>query len=434
MEPEIPLKATALRGILKYVPLFRGETFVIAVDGSVVADAGFRSLLTDLAVLHSLNIRLVLVHGVGQQIRTLSTERDLPITDAYGDGPTDEATLQLALDAGGQVLAALQAGFTERGIPCALPNAVRLTERGIIRGTDYQRSGRVEKVEGALLSQLLAAGTTPILSPVAADRSGRLLRANADEVAAAVATKLGASKLIFLTSHTGLVVHGERLTNLPVDQLEPLLAGEATGMEPQVQGKARAALVALRGGTPRVHILDGRVRGGLLTEIFDKVGLGTMIHSNDYEQIRPAGPADAEAILQLVREGMRGDALRARGAEELAGEIADYFLYEIDGGLVACAALHPQADGRSAELASVFVHPSYQGRGIGSRLVGFAEKRASELGLDRLYALSTQSSPFFREACGFTETDAATLPEPLRGLHATACRGSRVLTKSLFPS
>ncbi|MGE9291801.1 MAG: amino-acid N-acetyltransferase, partial [Puniceicoccales bacterium] len=200
-EGESPIKPTDLRGILKYVPMFRGQTFVISVDGSVVAHEGFRNLLMDLAVFRSLNIRVVLVHGVGQQIRSLGEKRGVPILDAYGSGPTNEEVLQLAIESSGDVSTRILSQFTELGVSCAIPNAVRATERGIIRGEDFLLTGKVEKVDAPVLENLLSAGITPVISPVAANRSGQILRVNSDAIAAEIAGELNASKLIFLTSH-----------------------------------------------------------------------------------------------------------------------------------------------------------------------------------------------------------------------------------------
>ncbi len=430
-ETEAPIKPTDLRGILKYVPMFRGQTFVVSVDGSVVADEGFRNLLMDLAVFRSLNIRVVLVHGVGQQIRTLGEARGIPITDAYGSGPTSEDVLQLAIESSGHVSNRILALFTELGVSCAMPNAIRATERGIIRGEDLLLTGKVEKVDASVLESLLSAGITPLISPVAASRSGLVLRVNSDSIAAAIASELKASKLIFLTSHNALSVNGQSLLNVPATELRKTISDNPSSVPPELLSKVKCSLDALSAGTPRAHILDGRIFGALLTEVFDKVGLGTMIHSNEYDQIRSAQPSDLHSLHNLIRNAAESDALRERSLESIQEGLADFFLYEIDGSLVACAALIPYPEENVAEVASVFVQPAYQGRGVGLKMVQYAEKKAAALGFQKLFALSTQSFSFFREVCHFREVPIEDLPRARQESLLTSGRRSKIHMKDL---
>jgi len=430
-ENELPIKPTDLRGILKYVPMFRGQTFVISVDGSVVAHEGFRNLLMDLAVFRSLNIRVVLVFGVGQQIRSLGKQRGVAISDAYGAGPTSEEVLNLAIESSGHVSTKIHAQFTELGVSCAMPNAIRATERGIIRGQDFLLTGKVEKVHATILENLLANGITPVISPVAATRSGQILRVNSDGIAAEIASALDASKLIFLTSQPGLRIHGQSLLNVPSDDLRRIIADEPESVPSELLSKVQASLEALSNGTPRAHILDGRIFGALLTEVFDKVGLGTMIHSNEYDQIRPARSSDAHALHNLITNAASSDAVRERSLESIEEALDEFFLYEIDDSLVACAALTNYPDSDMAEIASVFVQPFYQGRGVGLKMIRYAEQLAARKGIARLFALSTQSFSFFTQVCGFREGDADDLPSSRRESLQVSGRRSRILIKNL---
>jgi len=413
--------------------MFRGQTFVVSIDGSVVAHQGLRNLLMDVAVFRSLNIRIILVHGVGQQIRFLGKERGVPIVDPYGSGPTSQDVLQLAIEASGHVSTQMKAQFTELGVSCATPNAIRATERGIIRGEDYLLTGKVEKVDGPMLESLLSAGITPLISPVAANRKGKILRVNSDAIAAEVAAELNASKLIFLTSHPGLTVHGQSLLNVPAEELKVTMAEESSAIPSELISKVQASLSALAEGTPRAHILDGRVFGALLTEVFDKVGLGTMIHSNEYDQIRPANAGDVHSLFNLITNAASSDAVRARTLKSIEDSIDDFFLYEIDGSLVACAALSTYPDDNSAEITSVLVQPFYQGRGVGLKMIQYAEQMAVDRGLDRLFALSTQSYAFFQDVCQFREGSAEELPEARRASLQQSGRRSKVLVKDLNP-
>ncbi|MGB0743766.1 MAG: amino-acid N-acetyltransferase, partial [Opitutales bacterium] len=310
---DFTIKPTDLRGILKYVPMFREQIFVIAIDGSLVAHEMFRNVLLDIAVLRSLNIKIVLVHGIGQQLRELGETRGVEISDAYGEGATDEATLQLATEATASVNLQIVRGLTRNKLRCAATNAVRSKEIGILKGKDQQLSGNVDKLDIKMIHQLLESDTIPVVAPIAFNRDGNSLRINSDLLAAELASNLDASKLIFLTTDEGLKLEGNLITNLPVAELEKLLNDPASDSIPErLRSKSAYAIKAIRAGSPRAHILDGRIFGVLLNEVFDKVGVGTMVYSNDYESIRPAIPADAYSIFNITRNAVQADALLAR--------------------------------------------------------------------------------------------------------------------------
>lgn len=428
---ETPIKPSDLRGILQYVPLFRDHTFVISVDGSIVADDNFANVLTDIAVLRSLNIRLLLVHGVGRQIKELSQARGTAITDAYGNGPTDAATLALATEAAAMVSHQIIQGLTRNSLACAVTNAARATETGVLKSVDQGHSGKIDKIDLGMIGSLLEHGLIPLFSPIVFDREGNPLRINSDHLACELAIQLGASKLIYLTPHPGLLLDGRVVMNIPLEALVAKLRQNPDEIDPRLRSKARYAAHGLEAGVPRAHILDGRVFGGLLTEIFDKVGLGTMIHANEYQRIRPARRKDVPAIFNIIRNAARSEALRHRSRQSVDKNIDHFFVYEVDDSLIGCAALIPDDDGRCAELASVLVQPFYQGKGVGKKLVDYALDLARARGFEYILALSTQAAGFFRNVCGFADAAEQDLPPPRRQEYALSKRQSRIFIKRI---
>lgn len=405
------IKPTDLRGILKYVPMFRGQVFVIAVDGSLVGHEMFRNVLLDIAVLRSLNIKVVLVHGIGQQLRELADARDIEISDAYGEGVTDETTLQLATEATASVNLQIVQGLTRNKLRCAATNAVRSKEIGILKGKDQELSGNVDKLDIKLIHQLLDSDTIPVVAPIAFNREGNSLRINSDLLAAELASSLEASKLIFLTTHESLQVEGHLVTNLMVAELEALLKDPAAHSIPErLRSKAAHAIKAIRAGTPRAHILDGRIFGVLLNEVFDKVGIGTMIYNNDYESIRPAIAADAYSIFNITRNAMQSDALLERTQQYVESEIANFLVYEIDGSLIGCVHLRNYGDRETVEIGSVYVQPFYQKKGVGRKLVEYVCQESKRKGIKRVVALTTQATRFFTAVCEFEEGSYEDLP------------------------
>ncbi|MBO5782169.1 MAG: amino-acid N-acetyltransferase, partial [Opitutales bacterium] len=214
------IKAADLRSILEYVPLYRDQIFVISIDGSVVDCGNFSNLATDIAVLRSLSINVVIVHGIGKQIKQLGLQRGVALSDVYGNNPVDDATLELAREVSAGAMQKIQEAFAVLEIKTAATNAIRATEVGIISGVDFLNAGRIDKIDFDTLKQLLGLGIIPIISPIAVNRKGKVFRLNSDELAAETAIALKASKLIYMTETKGLAVENEKAVSIPLDKAE----------------------------------------------------------------------------------------------------------------------------------------------------------------------------------------------------------------------
>src|SRR3954463_2212945 len=244
------IKPTDLRGILKYVPRFQGQIFIIAIDGSIVADENFGNLLVDIAVLRSLGIKVVLAHGISHQLQELSAARQIPISNSDGTGITDAATLDLAIRASSRVAHALIEGLSQNALKCATTNAVRALPVGIIKGVDQQLTGKVERVDKDFLSELIDRQVVPIVSPIGFAPDGRSLRVNSDLLAAELAEALHATKIIYLTPAPGLEIDNEVKRDISVDALRKLLADEPERLADGSRSKAAHAVKAIETGTP----------------------------------------------------------------------------------------------------------------------------------------------------------------------------------------
>src|SRR5512144_1905730 len=221
--PQSTVKLTDLRGILQYIPQFREKTFVISVDGAIVTDENFGNILLDVAVLRSLNIRVVLVHGASAQIKTLAAERNLKPSDLDGAGITDAETLQLALTAANRLTHEILEGLSANDLRAACTNAIIAHPMGIIHGVDHLFTGKVERVDVELFQTLLAQGIVPVVPPLGFDGDGKTYRVNSDHVAVAVADALKATKIIFITTMDGLVHQGQLIRQMLASDLEEIL-------------------------------------------------------------------------------------------------------------------------------------------------------------------------------------------------------------------
>ena len=426
------IKPTDLRGILKYVPRFQGQIFVLALDGSIVADDNFGNLLVDIAVLRSLGIKVVLVHGIGQQIQELSVLRGVPITNNDGTGVTDAATLDLAIRASARVSHLVLEGLTQNSLKAALTNAVRALPVGIIKGVDQQLTGKVERVDRDFITHILDEGIVPIIQPIGFGPDGKSLRINSDLLAAELAEALLATKIIYLTPAPGMEIDGEIRREISIDVLRDILRTKPERIAELVRSKAQNAVRAIETGTPRVHIVDGRLLDGLLNEIFSGEGVGSLVYGNDYQQIRRDTRRDVRALYSLIRGGVKREELIHRTQQAIEKNIDQFYVFEIDENIIACVTLyfypgHPTM----AELGTLYVLPFYHNRGIGRKMVEYASLRAKEKGATTLVALSTQNFGFFTGVAGFEEADKSILPEARLKTYEESGRNPRVLIKTL---
>ena len=424
------MKLTDLRGILQYVPQFREKTFIIAVDASIVRDENFGNILLDIAVLRSLNIRVVLVHGAAEQIKALAEKESVPPSNLDGTGVTDAPTLQLAIDAANRLTHEILEGLSANELRAVCTNAIITHPLGIIRGIDHLFTGKVERVDAELLQTLLNLGMVPVVSPLGFNGDGKTYRANSDSVAVAVAEALKAAKLIFI-SHDGLRYKGQLIRHMVVTDLRNLLHLGDSGFEPEMVSKARHAADACAAGIQRVHVVNGREDEGLLAEVFSNEGIGSLIYANEYEQIRPAKKKDIRAIQQITKKAVEAEELMRRTRTEIEKNLSDYYIFEIDNNPVACIALHVYPEQHKGELASLFVDAAHENQGIGRKLIHFIENKARELGLSELIALSTQAFTFFESKGGFVEGTPDDLPPGRREKYNQSGRNSKVLVKNL---
>jgi amino-acid N-acetyltransferase len=428
------MKPTDLRGILHYIPQFREKTFVLALDGAIVTDENFATLLLDVAVLRSLNIRVVLVHGASAQIRLLADEQKISASNLDGAGITDAATLQLALNAANRLTHEILEGLSANDLRAVCPNVIIAHPLGIIQGVDHLFTGKVERVDVEMLQTLLTQGIIPIIPPLGFDGDGRTYRVNSDGVALAVAEALKATKLIFITAQDGILVQGRLIRQMLVADLESVLALQKDDIAPELLSKALHAVAACKAGIPRVHVINGKVDEGLLAEVFSNEGIGTLIYANEYQQIRRALKKDVRAIQLLTKSAVESEELVKRTRAVIEKNLADYFIFEIDKNPVACVALHVFPEQKKGELACLYVNPLHENRGIGRKLIQFIENKAREMGLNELITLSTQAFTYFQSKAGFAEGTPDDLPPARREKYDQSGRNSKVLVKKLTKS
>ena len=284
---------SALKHAAPYIRLYKKKIFVLKAGGEVFASAdATRHLLEQVALLHQVGIRVVLVHGGGPQLTELATALGVPTQMVGGRRVTDKQTLDVTtMVLNGQINTRILAACRDLHLPAVGISGV---DAGLIKAhkrppvdveghaggpVDFGFVGDIDSVDTDVVRAQLDNGMVPIVSPLSADDSGMVLNINADTVAAALATALGASKLILTMGAPGILEDRHNpsslVSYLDLDDLEELRGNGslAEGMLP----KARAIEAAIRGGVPRVHLISYKIPDSLLLEIFTNEGTGTLV-------------------------------------------------------------------------------------------------------------------------------------------------------------
>jgi amino-acid N-acetyltransferase len=425
------MKVSDLRGILTYVPRFREKIFVVAVDGEVAASPNFSNILLDLAVLRSLSVKIILVHGAALQIERLAAARGVTLSNTDGTGITDEVTLQVALDAATTLMNDFMQGLTSVDLRATYANIIIAHPAGIIGGVDHLHTGKVERVDREALGLFLNAGMIPVIPPIGFDGEGRTFRVNSDTIALEVAEAMQAMKIIYLSSKDGVVIGGALLQQLSIAEADEIAKKKRALVDRNTLSKVEAAARACRNGVPRVHIINGNADESLLAEVFSAEGVGTMIYGNDYQQIRRVFKKDIRSVLELIKQSVDHAELVKRTRADILAQLDDYWVLEIDRQLVACVAVHFYPEAQKAELACLYVSKHHEGQGYGRKLMAFAEQLALQRGTRHLIALSTQTFNYFVSKGGYIEVSPDELPTERRKKYDTSGRNSKVLQKTL---
>lgn len=423
------------RGSAPYIDAHRGCTFVIHVEGEAF-QGPCEALIQDLALLHTLGVKLVLIFGCKPQAQTALIEAGHPLQQHCGRWIVDQSGMEVITAQTQQLRMMIEARFSV-GLPntplhgldivTVSGNFVMARPFGVRDGVDGLYAGDVRHVRSEAINALLERDMLVIIPPVGYSSTGELFDLDATEVACQVAIALCADKLILLGEHDGV---RDEMGVLQY-QMEPEQARQlsSASMPAALRHQLEAACTAARKGVKRTHILSWNDRDALLGELFTRDGMGTMITQERYEQLRIATNEDIAGLMELLRPLEERQILVHRSRERLEQQIGDYTVIDRDGMTIGCAALHRYPEEGCGELACVAVHESYRDGELGSRLLEAIEHRARQQGLRQLFALTTHTAHWFLEH-GFVPAAIDQLPEARRSAYNTQ-RNSKVLIKPL---
>jgi amino-acid N-acetyltransferase len=432
------------RAVAPYIHAYRGKTFVVAIAGEAIAAGKLNNFVQDLAILHAMGIKLVLVHGFRPQVNEQLAAKGHVSRFSHGVRITDAVALDAAQEAAGQLRFEIEAAFSQ-GLPnTPMANAtVRvvsgnfLTARpvGIVDGVDFQSSGLVRRVDHGAIRGAIDIGALVLLSPFGFSPTGEAFNLQMEDVATSTAVALQADKLVFMSEVPGIRENRDDPesgidTELALVDAKRLLAALPAPTQPTEPAfYLRHCVTACEGGVERSHILPFATDGALLLEVFTHDGVGTMVVDEKLESLREATSDDVGGVLQLIEPFERDGTLVRRERTEIERDIANYTLIEHDGIIFGCAALYPYPEKRTAEMAALTVSPLSQGQGDGERLLKRIEQRARGMGLDSIFVLTTRTMHWFIKR-GFAPVDPDWLPEARKRKYNWD-RRSQVLVKRL---
>jgi len=420
-----------------YIHAFRGRTFVIVFGGEIIAEQQFTSLAHDIALLNSLGIRLILVHGTRPQIEEQLINNKAALQFLNGQRITDETALKCVKQAAGTVRLEIEATLSMGLASSPMAGArIRVTSgnfvtakpTGIRNGVDYQHSGEVRRIDHEAINNHLDQGSIVLLSPVGYSPTGEAFNLTAIEIATETAIALRADKLICLTERPGPADQsGTLLRQLTLNEASELLATQHLSTD--FTGVMHQLTRACQQGVRRAHLIDRHINGALLLELFNRDGIGTMITTDIYEGTRQATIDDIGGILELITPLEQDGILVRRSREYLEMEIDQYTVVERDGKIIACAALHPYPGDHVGELACLVVHPDYWRAGYGESLLKYIENRAREQHVKQLFVLTTHAAHWFQER-SFNIAELRQLPVERQTIYNYQ-RNSKVFVKTL---
>ena len=425
------------RSVAPYFHAFRGKTFVLAFGGEVFSERRFVELAHDINLLHSTGIRVILVHGSRPQIEAQLRQRKARSRYAKGLRITDPVALECVKEAVGllrvEIDALLSLGLPNSPMAGAAINTVSgnfITAQpmGVHDGVDFQYTGSVRKVDSQAIAGCLDAGNIAIVSPVGYSPTGEVFNLAMEDVAVATASSLHAEKLVFLSDAPVEDKEGELLPELTAAEAAELL-GRSNRLTDDTRLYLAHAVEAVRAGVQRAHVINRKVPGALLVELFTHDGSGTMITADKVVKLRAAAIDDVGGILKLIEPLEEDGTLVRRGRELIEREITRFSVIEHDGVIVGCAALYPFPKAGAGELACLAVRPDYRDAGYGERLVRQIEGQARARKLKKIFVLTTRATHWFIER-GFAESSVDKLPREKKDLYNYQ-RRSKVLVKSV---
>ena len=424
------MKADNIRNVIRYLQKFKNATVVIYLDDKTIESPLFSSHIRDIALLHQAGIKVVIIPGARSRIDQLLTAEKIGWEYKDGCRVTDTDAMDVIKMAAFDVSNIVMTNLAANDINAIIGNWVRSRAKGVLNGFDFGTAGEIDRLNTEALRKVLDDGFIPIFPCIGWNASGRPYNISSVSLAQEVAINLSADKLFYVMAGKAInaedwkIPEGFALSEegdvpaMNLEEVDEFISQNASAAvdksHSDVISVLKMAKSACQRGVTRVHLVDGNMDGVLPCEIFSDLGSGTMVYTSNYGKIRAMTHTDIPAVMGIMRPFIEKGNLLERTEQQLAGELSDFVVYEIDGGVHACAALHFYADGQ-AEIAAVAVDENFSHMGIGLKLVEHLIAVAKRRTAGSIFIMTTQAADWF-ERLGFEQGNIESLPEARKAL------------------
>lgn len=438
--------ARRIRDVINYIKVFKDALAVIHIDDQIIDSPILPSLIHDISLIHQAGLKVIVAPGARKQINKILDDAKIEWKIQNGSRVAPESAMPLIKTAALDVANTIMNHLAGENRTAVIGNWVKARGKGVVDGLDYGTAGEIDKLKIDVIKQTLDDGFIPIFPCIGWNDLGKPYNISSAQLAEQIASRLCAQKLFYILPDPKIsradfalpdTVHLSDDGNIPAMTLmeaqEILRLNSAEGTNSQNQNVARLlpllelAKTACKNGVQRVHILDGNLDGILPCEIFSGIGSGTMVYNNGYGDLRAMQSEDIPSVLSLMNPFVQKGILLARTEKQLKAELDNYIVYNVDGGIHACAALkvYQESGAQSqAEICAVAVDPSYGNMGVGPKLINYLLDKARAQKIASVFVMTTQTADFF-EKLGFAPDSIESIPAERKALWSPE-RGSKV--------
>ena len=428
-------KAEQIRSVIRYIKKFKNSVIVIYLDDEIINTPLFSGHIRDISLIHQAGLNVVIVPGARNHIDKTLQSANISWQTKNGYRVTTEDAMPLIKTAAFETSNIIMTSLAGQHLPAVIGNWVRACGKGVIDGFDYGTAGEIDKLEIDSIRTILEKGFIPIFPCIGWSLTGKPYNISSLQLAEQIAEYLHADKLFYIIpqaeisknlftipEHFGLSDEG-CIPAMSISELDEFISAnkpDTENINDLADEKNKMLFLlelskkACTNGVHRSHILNGLSDGVIPCEIFSDLGSGTMIYTNNYGKIRDMTPEDIPGVLRLIRPFVEKGILLPRTDSQLASELKDFIVYELDGGIKGCAALHT-FDDKQGEIAALAVDESCSHIGIGPQIISNLINRAKNNKLSSVFVLTTQTADWF-ENLGFRSDSINTLPEKRKNL------------------
>lgn len=449
--------AERIRDVIRYIKRFKNAAIVIHIDNEIMDSPLFVSHIRDIAMIHQAGLKVIIVPGARLKIDETLSKNNINWSCKNGVRITTPDAMPLIKNAAFDAANIVMTSLAGENLTAVIGNWVRARGKGVLSGVDYGTAGEIDKLDDETIKTVLNDGFIPIFPCIGWSLNGKPYNISSTLLASQIATHIHADKLFFLLPNAeisrktftipeeiGLSSDGS-VPAMNLEELDSFIKANSDEQNQTNQGNQKHSEIenhnkstiismlelakkSVLDGVTRVHILNGSLEGTLPCEIFSDFGSGTMIYSSNYGKIRAMRREDISGVLSVMRPFIKKEILLPRTEKQLEAEYNNYVVYELDGAVRACAALHIY-DRNQAEIAAVAVDETCSHIGVGPKIIQYLIEKAKSINLKSVFIMTTQTADWF-EKQGFVPDDISTLPEERRKLWNPK-RGSKLFRLKL---